>query len=280
MARITYRTRLQDLLAKPYLPSGERRFAQSLLDHYNRKGYMSAGRARCVRQMEERYATAPVVNSNLVAELDNLRNRIEAGNPGYEASWDHNFVKSLTEQAQAGRDLSERQKEILEKLKGRWSEEATASAAAWRTGFTSEQRERFNVMVDYYATSGYYGSIVEASKSNPSFTPTEKQYRAVTENKYAMKILAGWEGAQKYATGSMVAVRKGAPMALRLACGGNAAPNPVVIVGANTRAPTSACRGNKIYKVLPVGNAQTFEVEERHLKRVPASITKRKKKRA
>ena len=67
MPRVTYRTRLADLLAKDYLSQSDRRFAQSLLDHYNRKKYMSAGRAKCVRNLEARYATQPKVNSNLLA---------------------------------------------------------------------------------------------------------------------------------------------------------------------------------------------------------------------
>ena len=52
---------------------------------------------------------------------------------------------------------------------------------------------------------------------------------------------------------------------------------PVVVVAANASTPSSACKGNKIYKVLPVGCAQTFMVEERDLKahRTPKSKVKK-----
>jgi hypothetical protein len=50
-----------------------------------------------------------------------------------------------------------------------------------------------------------------------------------------------------------------------------------VVVGVNVEVPTSAAKGCKIYKILPVGGAQTFNVEERTLK--AARVPKKKKKK-
>lgn len=260
MPRVTYRTRLADLLAKDYLSQSDRRFAQSLLDHYNRKKYMSAGRAKCVRNLEARYATQPKVNSNLLAELQTLNGKIDDG-----SSWDAGFVESLISQVKSGRDLSEKQEQTLAKVNSRYSAEALAALDAFATEYRTNTlwQERFAMMVDYYKSNGYYGNIT--SRVVDGFVPTKKQYEAITCNKYAVKILAGWEADAKYPAGSMVCIRSSTRNNAAWRAAGNG-KLPVVIVAVNAERPSSACKGNKIYKVLPVGCAQTFMVEERDLK--------------
>ena len=261
MPRVTYRTRLADLLAKDYLSQSDRRFAQSLLEHYNKKKYMSAGRAKCVRNMEARYAHQPKVNSNLLAELETLNGKIDDG-----SSWDAGFVESLISQVKSGRDLSEKQQQTLAKVNSRYSAEALAALDAFANDYRTSDlmQSRFAIMVDYYKSNGYYGNIT--SRVVDGFVPTKKQYEAITCNKYATKILAGWEAAPKFAPGSMALVRSTSPRASALWRAAGNGKLPVVIVAQNASTPSSACKGNKIYKVLPVGCAQTFMVEERDLK--------------
>ncbi len=271
MARITYRTRLQDLLAKPWITPRDRAFCESLLAHYNKKKYMSAGRARCVRDMEARYESRPVVDSNLLAELTDLRSRITDA-----SSWDAGFIDSVIGQVNAGRAISEKQIATVAKVNSRYSVEAIASFNAFDSEYRASEamQTRFAIMVEYYKKNGYYGNIT--SRAVDGFVPTKKQYDALTSNKYAAKILAGWDSAPKYETGAMVSVRAGGSLAFRASRNGTM---PVVIVASNVRHPFSACKGNKVYKVLPVGSAQTYEVEERHLKthRIPK---KKARKRA
>jgi len=271
MARITYRTRLADLLAKSYLSNRDRTFAQSLLDHYNVKKYMSAGRAKCVRDLEARYASPPSVNSNLLAELTGLRSRIADA-----SSWDAGFMDSVIDQTNAGRDLSEKQVATVAKVNSRYSTEALAALDAFDTEFRANTvwQERFRIMVAYYKANGYYGNIT--SRAVEGFVPSQKQYEAITCNKYAAKILTGWETAPKFAPGSMALVRSTSPRAAALWRAAGNGKLPVVIVAQNASTPSSACKGNKIYKVLPVGCAETFEVEERDLK---AHRTPKKKSR-
>ncbi len=271
MARITYRTRLADLLAKSYLSNRDRAFAQSLLDHYNVKKYMSAGRARCVRDLEARYASAPTVNSNLLAELTELRSRIVDA-----SSWDAGFVESVIDQTNAGRDLSEKQIATVAKVNSRYSAEALAALNAFDTEYRMNTlwQERFRIMVAYYKANGYYGNIT--SRVVEGFVPTQKQYEAITCNKYAVKILTGWEAAPKFVPGSMALVRSTSARAAALWRAAGNGKLPVVIVAQNASTPSSACKGNKVYKVLPVGCAETFEVEERDLK---AHRTPKKKSR-
>lgn len=279
MARITYRTRLADLLAKPWITPRDRAFCESLLAHYNRKKYMSAGRAKCVRDMEARYASKPVVNSNLLAEMTELRTRIADG-----SSWDAGFIDSVVGQVTAGRDLSEKQIATVAKVNSRYSQAALRAVDAFRGEYlaSTTMQTRFSIMVDYYNKNGYYGNIT--SRVKEGFVPTKKQYSTLTANKYATKILTGWDADPKFIAGSMVLVRGnryGGDRAFDNHSAWRASKNgtlPVVIVATNTSAPTSACKGNKIYKVLPVGCAETFEVEERALKahRIPKKKKARK----
>ncbi len=270
MARITYRTRLQDLLAKPYLSQSDRRFAQSLLDHYNLKKYMSAGRAKWVRTLEERYAVEPTCDEAMVSRLDSVASRIT------DNQWARDFVGSLTSQVKAGRDLSEKQVQILTKIEAEHSDDAIAAAASFADTFANDETmsESFRIMVEYYRGNGYYSSITRQATEIDGFVPTQKQYKAITDNKFATKILAGWFTPAKYPIGSMVDVRSGASPALSAACGHGPTRKPAAVLAVNAEYPHSACKGNKIYKVLPVGCAQTFLVEERHIKR----LVKRRKK--
>ena len=259
MPRVTYRTRLQDLLAKTWITPRDRSFAASLLAHYNLKGYMSQGRAKWVRKLEEQYATQPTVNSNLLAEVTELRSRITDA-----SSWDAGFIDSVIGQVNAGLNLSEKQIATVAKVNSRYSADALAALNAFANEYAGSEimQTRFRIMVEYYKANGYYGNIT--SRVVEGFVPTQKQYEAITSNKYAAKILAGWESEPKYAVGSMVLVRN--TNSGRAYGASRNGTMPVVVVASNVRAPSSACKGNKVYKVLPVGCAETFEVEERGLK--------------
>lgn len=277
MPRITYRTRLADLLAKSWITPRDRNFMESLLAHYNHKGYMSAGRARCVRDLEARYANEPTVNSNLLAEVTELRSRIADA-----SSWDAGFMDSVIGQVKAGRALSEKQAATVAKVNSRYSADALAALDAFDSEYRASDlmQERFAIMVGYYKSNGYYGKIT--SRVVDGFVPSKKQYEAITSNKYAVKILAGWEAAPKYATGSMAMIRgrRDVHSSQAFTASGNG-KLPVVVVAVNAAHPSSACKGNKIYKVLPVGCAQTFLVEERDLKtyRAPKAPKKPRAKR-
>ena len=98
-----------------------------------------------------------------------------------------------------------------------------------------------------------------------------KQYNAMVENKYAKKVLAGYEAAPKYAPGSYVTLRSTTPNQERWPAGygrGQRVENSTVciVLGADEDI-ISACAGNKRYKLLPVGSALTITIEERRLKK-------------
>ena len=103
--------------------------------------------------------------------------------------------------------------------------------------------------------------------------PTMDEYNRVTDNKFIRKIYAGWFSEPKYAVASMVALGAAATYAQSQSCPNK--HNLAMVIATNIAVPTSAARGNKLYKLLPIGGAQTFICEERQLKR--ARTPKKKK---
>jgi len=268
MPRITYHDRFAALLAKDYLTSRDRTFASSLYSHYRRKGSLTTGRRRCFLQLEERYATRPTPIAG-ADELDVIIGRVEqiAG----EGSWDFGFITSVQSQLRAGRPLSDRQTEILAGIEEKYGDDQMAEREAWIAAWDAEKAEHYRIVMTYYGRGGYYGRQVQAFRANPEIVPTMKQYNAITNNKFAKKVLAGWFSAPKFPVGSMVALGAGARWELRQKCKAGMA----IVVSVNAEVPNSAARGNKIYKLLPIGGVETLLCEERHLKR--ARAPKRKK---
>ena len=93
--------------------------------------------------------------------------------------------------------------------------------------------------------------------SDENYVPTLSQYNKIVENKYAKKVLAGYFAEPKFPTGSLAQLRATAPQR---------AFKKVMVIKTNFNSPTSACAGNKVYQVLPIGEITPIVVEERHIK--------------
>jgi len=269
MPRITYHDRFAALLAKDYISSRDRAFAESLYTSYKRKRSLTSGRRRCFLQLEERYATRPEPVAG-AEELCPLLARLAELDPG---SWDERFVTSVRSQLLGGRELSDRQTEILAKIQVKYNDEAMSERDQWFATWNAEKGEAYRVAVGYYRTTGYFRRQVSAYDQNPEATPSMEDFKRLTDNKFARKVLAGWFSEPRFPVGSMVALGSGATYAARRACPNK--HNLCVVVGVNAAIPSSAAKGCKVYKLLPVGGATMFLCEERQLKR--ARTPKKKK---
>ena len=176
------------------------------------------------------------------------------------------FMQSLQSAFEKWNGLTERQFEAFEKVEKRFSPENIAERKAWSVGYTDERREIAKICANYYlANPPYFGDLARRVVNEPEFVPTERQYRALCENKYAKKVVAATIGDCLFAEGSMVKGRATASLAIR---------NKLLLVIETDAAPvTNAAKGSKKYRVLPVGEPNTILVEERELKKAP----KRKK---
>ncbi len=260
MPRVTYADRLANLAAKP-LSDYDRGFVESLTQYYQRKRSMTAGRRAAIERLEQRYSDeslAAAAANPLNERLDALADRVDPG------TWDAGFVESVAAQIKRGRDLSEKQLDILSKIEARWSDEARAAANTWKQTYldSPEMQQNARIVATYYSITGYYAGLADNILHTEGFVPTEKQYKSITNNKFAKKILEAWYNDPKYPVGSYVVVRDTAPGMVR----GKAKNVPCVILKTNAAYPRCAAKGTKIYQILPFGSPAAIMFEERHVK--------------
>ena len=191
----------------------------------------------------------------MIERLENLIERIEDEN-----SWDFGFASSLRDQTKEARTLSPRQVEILEKIEGNHSDEVLAAHKGWEEAWDSDHANRLQIVAAYYYRNGYFQNIVSSAMADPEWIPTQKQYNAITGNKFAQAVLANSLDEPKFATASMVEFRKVGRV--RYALRGIAA----LILRSLPEVETHA-KGGKRYEVLPVGRSTPVVCEERDLKK-------------
>ena len=267
MARATYRTRLETLIANPAISARDKSFVESLLTYYERKGRLSAGRVKWVATLEERYnpenlAAATEKHKTFLMRLDLLSMRCEP------SSWAAGYVESLTNQVKSDRRLSDRQLQILKKIEAEHDDDAIAERQKWVESYTNnpDLRDDAIVVANYYMETGYFKDTAREIISNDTFIPTYSQYNKMVKNKYAQKVLASHNAPAKYSAGSLVTFRANAPAGSRYLDGAYLKRHVTMMVIETDAAPiTSAARGAKVYKLLPVGKATTLMAEERHI---------------
>ena len=274
MARSTYGTRLEALIANPAISSRDKAFAESLHRFYTSKRRLTAGRARCVADLEDRYSPEKLAAAmeKGAAMLERLNAVCERTEP---KSWGRGFINSLQGQIMAGRELSEKQIKTLEKIEAENSDEAIKARDTWKLDYIyendpawvgSEHRsarhsEVAKVAARYYKAAGYFQRLVDSILNDDGFVPTIEQYNKITKNKFAVKVLTAHFADPKFAPGSLVQFGAGASGALcRIKV-------PCVVISSNGGPIVSAAKGAKVYSVLPMGSAKTLLCEERHLKK-------------
>ena len=267
MARPTYRTRLEVLINNPAISARDKDFAQSLLTYYERKGRLSAGRVKWVATLEDRYSPEKLLaaaekHKTFLLRLDLLSMRCEP------SSWAAGYVESLISQVKGDRRLSDRQLEILKKIEAEHDDAALAERQKWIESYTNNPDLRADAIVvaNYYMSTGYFKDTARDIINDDTFIPTYSQYNKMVKNKYAQKVLASHHAPAKYEAGQLVTFRANAPTNTRYLDGGILKRNVTMMVIETDAAPiTSAARGAKVYKLLPVGKAATLEVEERYI---------------
>ena len=116
--------------------------------------------------------------------------------------------------------------------------------------------------------SSYFSKITQVLSADgqlpEGFVPSKRAFTKICTNKYAMKIRDAWFSEPKYPVGSTVLIRSGRTRN----------DKPYFVLETNSRHPTSACKGAKIYKILAAGSVKPIMVEERAIKKL-----RRKKKK-
>ena len=205
------------------------------------------------RMYKRREPVEKVTGNNIPARLAALTE-----NPGVPQNT-KDFLLSLTGAYEKYEGLTARQYEAFEKVEKRFSVEKIAERNAWAGEYTDEKRKIAKICAEYYiANPPYFRDLAAKVLNESDFVPTERQYRALCENKFAKKVLTATTSEPKFVKGSMVMGRSTANGGIR---------NKLVVIIEIDAAPVkSAAKGTKIYRVLPVGSPTTILVEERELK--------------
>lgn len=205
------------------------------------------------RMYRQRASVEKVTGNNIPARLSALTE-----NPDVPQNT-KDFLQSLTGAYEKYDGLTTRQYEAMEKVEKRFSVEKIAERKAWAGEYTDERRKIAKICAEYYlANPPYFRDLADKILNDTDFVPTERQYRALCENKFAKKVLTATTAEAKFAKGTMVMGRSTASRAIR--------NKHVVIIDVDAAPVKSAAKGTKVYRVLPVGSPTTILVEERDLK--------------
>jgi len=253
------RQRLENLVSNPLVvDSPDYNFAKSLLEHYNRKGSLTTGRRPWLDRLEEKYNPETYVNplaGNPTAEkLTALLGRVDV------SERDKNFLTSLKSNLARYGSLTERQLNALERIAERYSDEGQARIAEWAETYRSRRDEAVIAANYYLSNPPYYGELALKITSDPDFVPTERQFNAITQNKYAQKVIAATLSEPLYPEGMLIEGRASGRLMIR--------GKKAFVMKVNHGHVVNAAKGTKRYLVLPIGAPTPIVVEEREIKKV------------
>jgi len=269
--RTNWKRAFAELLANTALSAKDRATITSMHTHWAAGRSMTRGRKSFFYLIQERTERAAIALAERASggatamslRLSALNDRIDQ-----PSSWDAGFVESLMRQEAQGRNLSASQIETLEKVEARFTDEILAERAAWvNGGYGETERECMLLALTYYATTQYFMGPRADFFQDDDYIPSYEVYDKIVNNKYAQKVVTAFHAEPKFAAGSMVQLRANTPThRRRQTAGAHLRSNVVCIVISTSEPIISAAKGCKRYKVLPVGSAETFLVEERDLK--------------
>ena len=178
--------------------------------------------------------------------------------------WTRSFCTSIAEGFKKYKGLTQKQFDIFVKQEHRATPEFQAARDEWRANYDDNKRNIARICAEYYkANPPYFGDLASKVLNDPEFIPTPRQYKAMCENKYAKKVLNSALAEAAFAPGAMVLPRASAPWNQKKALekGG-------VIIASDSGPIQSAAKGAKVYTILPLGSAETLQIQERHLKKM------------
>ena len=120
---------------------------------------------------------------------------------------DAKFGESLLGQFEKDGTLSEKQIECIEKMEQRYSPETVLKREQWTQSYRADHRETALIVAKYYRTTTYFSDLSGNILLDEDFIPTERQFEALTKNKYAKKAIAVATTPPAYPKGSLCKVR-------------------------------------------------------------------------
>ena len=125
-------------------------------------------------------------------------------------------------------------------------------------------RTDFARAVKYYAAEGtYYRDVV--TDYSDDYIPSYKLWCKMVKNKYMAKVIAGYEADPRFPVGSTVWISSNSHRGNRADWEALRHRGKAAVVLSTSEPVISACKRNKRYKVLIVGNPKPMLIEERCL---------------
>lgn len=140
-------------------------------------------------------------------EVENAAVRFESLLSKDLSDGDKRFIESLHKQWQDQGKLSPKQVEILGKKEEAYSEEAIAARASWRNDYQSKHREVALICARYYRSTQYFRDLASNILLDEDFVPTQRQFQAMTQNKFAKKAIVAATEPPLFPVGSLVKIR-------------------------------------------------------------------------
>ena len=120
---------------------------------------------------------------------------------------DRKFAESLKKQFEDGGELSVKQIECIDRMEQRYSPESQLKRERWAQSYKKEHRPTALICANYYATTTYFRDLSLKIATDEDFVPTQKQFNALTKNKYALKAIKAATEPPAFPVGSLCKVR-------------------------------------------------------------------------
>ena len=190
--------------------------------------------------------------------------------------WERGFLESVQKQVSRERTLSSKQVDIVHRVEAK-IEKLSKGDPEWTSEWTDEKARNFKIAIDYYDTlpENYHAQVIIWAQENPNEIPPRNFYQRVVENKYAQKIINGINSTPKYPAGTPVMLRANSRSGVSFTIWNKLRDQLLFVIEPTNRAITPAA-GCRIYSLLSSTSAETFEIEERWIKkyRLPKTPTK------
>ncbi len=140
-------------------------------------------------------------------EVQNGEARFESLMAKKLSEGDRKFAESLKSQFEDGGKLSHKQIECVERMEQRYSPESQLKRERWAQSYKAEHRPTALICANYYVTTSYFRDLSVKVATDEDFVPTEKQFNALTKNKYAKKAIIAATAPPAFPIGSLCKVR-------------------------------------------------------------------------
>ena len=115
----------------------------------------------------------------MIARIDNLLAR----NVEFTA-WEKQFLTSIKQGLQRYGSLTGKQESILQRIETSKDPAVIAQRQDWKANYNNDMRAKMKIAAQYYLNNPpYFGDLAQRALNDDAFIPTEKQYRAMVDNK-------------------------------------------------------------------------------------------------